>query len=534
MNYYIAEEATGLGGSFIISAKASRIRGQPYNKETPSQQAELRARANTTTDQLEKADILAIRIFHTDTGVDIITLGAITFGTTDEEHFISLLSFTPRLAPWPITLELRKRDGTTFRATTELSLLPMPSRLQSCSRIDSLRNALLIRYPNIPLWVPLFPNSFYLSGAWLASDPDNLQKLATRFNVLHIVPSGDGIGYDLDQLDAWFDAAERFGMWIMLDMRWTYQNRHYVRTQVERYKRRGNMLLWYTADEPDGHEDPPDAPSKAYAYIKSLDPYHPISLCLNCQNYHFQEYSAGADIILADVYPIGINTEYSNKYHTPCNTTYGDCGCDNCHTSPLSPALSNMPSRLDLWSRFQTQLGLPPKPLWSVPQAFTAQDFWTRTPTGPEVVAQALLAVNHGATGILMWLYPTSADIEHWTREFALLTLGTIFDRMVLREERQAVEVVRGPGPGRVDAAAWRMKDEVLVSVVALWEAETEKMEVSLRLPRGMPRAKAVDRIMWPRFVRDITWKLDDDGEGRAVYQKTMQGTESSVFVVRV
>lgn len=133
-----------------------------------------------------------------------------------------------------------------------------------------------------------------------------------------------------------------------------------------------------------------------------------------------------------------------------------------------------------------------------------------------------------------MWLYPTSADIEHWTREFALLTLGTIFDRMVLREERQAVEVVRGPGPGRVDAAAWRMKDEVLVSVVALWEAETEKMEVSLRLPRGMPRAKAVDRIMWPRFVRDITWKLDDDGEGRAVYQKTMQGTESSVFVVRV
>ncbi|KAL8957686.1 MAG: hypothetical protein Q9193_005110, partial [Seirophora villosa] len=250
MNYYLAEEATGLHGSFIISAKASRIRGQPYNKETPSQQAELRARANTTTEQLEKADILAIRIFHTDTGVDVITLGAIAFGATDEEHFISLLSFTPRLAPWPITLELRKRDGTKFRATTELFLLPMPSRLQGCSRIDSLRNTLLIRYPNIPAWDPLFPNSFYLSGPWLASDPDNLQKLATRFNVLHIVPGGDGIGYDLDQLDAWFDAAERFAMWIMLDMRWTYQNRNYVRIQVERYKRRANMLLWYTADEP--------------------------------------------------------------------------------------------------------------------------------------------------------------------------------------------------------------------------------------------------------------------------------------------
>lgn len=64
----------------------------------------------------------------------------------------------------------------------------------------------------------------------------------------------------------------------------------------------------------DGHEDDPDAPSKSYAFIKSLDPYHPISLCLNCQNYYFQKYSAGTDIILADVYPIGTNTSHSTKY----------------------------------------------------------------------------------------------------------------------------------------------------------------------------------------------------------------------------
>ena len=64
----------------------------------------------------------------------------------------------------------------------------------------------------------------------------------------------------------------------------------------------------------DGHEDDPIAAFKSYALIKSLDPYHPVSLCLNCQNYHFQEYSAGADIVLADVYPIGTNTSYSTKY----------------------------------------------------------------------------------------------------------------------------------------------------------------------------------------------------------------------------
>lgn len=64
----------------------------------------------------------------------------------------------------------------------------------------------------------------------------------------------------------------------------------------------------------DGHEDSPNAPPNAYSFLKSLDPYHPISLCLNCQNYWFQEYSAGADILMADTYPIGTNTEFSTKY----------------------------------------------------------------------------------------------------------------------------------------------------------------------------------------------------------------------------
>lgn len=66
----------------------------------------------------------------------------------------------------------------------------------------------------------------------------------------------------------------------------------------------------------DGHENPPSAPLKAYAFIKSLDPYHPISLCLNCENYYFESYSSGADIVLADVYPVGTNVAYSNKYQS--------------------------------------------------------------------------------------------------------------------------------------------------------------------------------------------------------------------------
>ena len=78
----------------------------------------------------------------------------------------------------------------------------------------------------------------------------------------------------------------------------------------------------------------------AYNVIKQRDPYHPVSLDLNCDNYHYSEYSAGADIIMTDPYPIGINATYSERWKTPCNTTYGDCGCDNCVGSVKDVAVS--------------------------------------------------------------------------------------------------------------------------------------------------------------------------------------------------
>ncbi len=75
------------------------------------------------------------------------------------------------------------------------------------------------------------------------------------------------------------------------------------------------MLLWYTADQPgilvslpsphisrtgvpdytDERVDLVDATQKAYSTIKSLDRYHLVALCHNCQNYHFEEYTAGTD-----------------------------------------------------------------------------------------------------------------------------------------------------------------------------------------------------------------------------------------------
>src|ERR1700729_2467712 len=99
-----------------------------------------------------------------------------------------------------------------------------------------------------------------------------------------------------------------------------YMDSDAVTQQVNMIKSRPNLLLWYTADEPDGTSDPLNATSNAYDLIYSLDGYHPVSLVLNCQDYEFASQSSGADIVLQDTFMISNNVTFSSEWHTPCNT----------------------------------------------------------------------------------------------------------------------------------------------------------------------------------------------------------------------
>ena len=115
-------------------------------------------------------------------------------------------------------------------------------------------------------------------------------------------------------------------------------------------------LLWYSADEPDGQAQSLNPNKFAYDLIKALDPYHPVSLALNRENCYFEEYSSGADIIFSDVYPIAVNTSWPVVYDTPCNTTYGCCGCDNCDGN-----FEDVSNRLDLFAQYQEIRNAPQK-----------------------------------------------------------------------------------------------------------------------------------------------------------------------------
>ncbi len=87
-----------------------------------------------------------------------------------------------------------------------------------------------------------------------------------------------------------------------------------VTEEVNRVKNSPALLLWYTGDEPDGTSDPLNATTTAYDLIYSLDGYHPVSLVLNCENYYWTEYTAGADIVMQDTYPIAINATFSTVW----------------------------------------------------------------------------------------------------------------------------------------------------------------------------------------------------------------------------
>ena len=107
--------------------------------------------------------------------------------------------------------------------------------------------------------------------------------------VIHIVPTGD-LGetpFPWDKLQPYLDRAAELGLYFQYDVRWEPGNLTEMIDQVTRLRSHPSILLWYTGDEPDGKSNPINSTAIAYDTIRSLDPYHPISLCLNCADFYY-------------------------------------------------------------------------------------------------------------------------------------------------------------------------------------------------------------------------------------------------------
>lgn len=256
--------------------------------------------------------------------------------------------------------------------------------------------------------------------------------------------------------------------------------------------------------------------SLAYNQLKSLDPYHPVSLVLNCQNFYYPEYAAGADIIFEDAYPVGINATWSIPWGTPCNLTYGDCGCDNCVGS-----LTDVSTRMDQMQSYQANIeGQGSKPTWAVLQAFGDGDYWQSIPSPAEVENMMVLAVNHNAKGITYWDYPSTDEIN--------VASGNLGD--VLKTEpalgflfgSNAIKNLPVDGEPLVDASAWIVGSKMMVGVASEEYIDFDSA-ITITLPES---ATGVEQVLYG----NSTWTVT----GNKLSKSGLMGLETGILVLNL
>jgi hypothetical protein len=287
---------------------------------------------------------------------------------------------------------------------TSSSLLYLPDTNASVTKTDLRTGALWVRPASGKggAFAPFVPQGFYVNFEnHLATNLSMIDQLkADGFNTLHPIPPYNNLTIFHQVINMTISA----GMYIVYDMRSNYQNLSAVAQQVNTYASIPNLLNWETAHEPDGNSDPQNAAQATYDLIYQLDGYHPVSIVLNCQDYNFSPYVNGADIVLEDAYPIGINGTWSAVWHTECTPDFGHCGCDNC-----DGGLWDVKARIQTYKDRLNILGFDrTKSVWTTPQAFGSGAYWNTTPTGLQWAAMGFTSFSHGALGSKSYQYPTT------------------------------------------------------------------------------------------------------------------------------
>lgn len=474
---YVSSETAA---EFIVDAGLSYYRGAPYEASPP----------NSPLATRDAADTLDFTIT-----VDYKTLvsGTVKVNTTDNLFRFSLTGIVPKVDPYPVRLAAtRSSDRTTYTATTSLSYLPEKT-VGSVVKVDNLFGSLLFRNGFTDgSFKYVFPYGFYGDYSGYFNVSANIESYASRgFNALNPVTD-----FTDSNMTSQIDTMDSVNLLWQYDMRNSFMNLTSVAEQVPLVKDHPSLLTYYTADEPDGWEYALNSTSVTYDLLARLDKYHPVALVLNCQNYYFPQYSAGADILMEDAYPVGINATYSYR-GTPCNDTYGDCGCDNCVGTLL-----DVPARIDAFHAYGAWLGgaAARKPVWVVPQAFDGEGYWSRDPTAEEVWVMDMLAFNHGAKGRLAWIYPATDELNDAAAQLARVV--TVAPTVGFLTESKPVLLMDGTKGAALDAAYWLVGGRVLVGIVNPINVTLSAAKVALPADLGTLK---VASMPWG----NITWTLE-------------------------
>ena len=483
-------------GTLIVDASISHIFGQAYTNLSLDSPGSIDGNPFTTMD---------FEIYSEVSGALLVS-NSVPVNSTGNLFGFSFSSFRPRLAPYAISIYGTSPDGQqSLTASTEIYILPSRS-YGSAVKVDNLYGGLYVQNSanNWTGWYPIFPNGHYADGGYVSPSNISFTHLDTYasqgFNTINIVPDG-GLpdqSYPLAELEQYWDRMDELNLFNIFDMRFAFQNSTRISEQVAQWQNRTTLLMWYTADEPDGWAYALNSTKVAYDQLKELDPYHPVALVLNCQDFYYEDYSSGADIVFEDAYPVAINATWSIPWGTPCNLTYGDCGCDNC-----AGELEDVSTRLDDIQNYQANLeGQATKPTWAVLQAFGEQDYWKRIPSPAEVENMMMLSVNHNAKGISYWIYPSTDGVNVGSGE-----LGKVFQSAPGLDFLFGSNAIKGLsvyGEALVDASAWIVGQKMMVGV-ASGEYVDMSSVVTIVLPAS---AVSVDEVLYGNSGWTVSGKL--------------------------
>lgn len=198
---------------------------------------------------------------------------------------------------------------------------------------------------------------------------------------------------------------------------------------------------------------------------------------------------------MADPYPIAINSTFS-KWGTACNSTLGDCGCDNCEGN-----VQDVTSRLEDLIQYEKWLGRWPLPKFINPQAFYGEDYWFRYPTTAEAFVMNSLAFNRGAAGTFAWTWPTSQELfEAHSQMAAVVTNAPVRDFLLSGQPDRSINVADEP---LVDIAYWLKGKQVMVSVV-----NGASDDVTGPLSIGLPvTASSISAVPFG----GLSWEISDE-----------------------
>lgn len=135
-----------------------------------------------------------------------------------------------------------------------------------------------------------------------------------------------------------------------------------------------------------------------------------------------------------------------------------------------------------------------------------------------------MLSINHGATGIIMWTFPTTPDLLNVTSALAALLADKCADLLLGARLSSGLTINGAP---EADVAFWENENEMLLSIVNPSYEDLEGL-VEFQLPVDVTPQSFTS--LWG----DNEWNAVDDGAGhtRSLQKTRLLGLSVDVLLL--